>query len=101
MSESAELEYVANAILELSNGTRDAGRYISQALCGDNRTLADALMSVAINLKYLGNGDAATQMGAIEALGVHIGEKIDGMSTAISELADAVHDLGDKFEDKS
>ena len=101
MSESEDFENVASAILELSNAARDAGRYISQALCGDDRTVADALMSAAINLKYLGNGDAATQMGAIEALGAHIGEKIDGMSTAISELADAVHDLGDKFEDKS
>jgi hypothetical protein len=32
---------------------------------------------------HLGNGDAATSMGAIEAFGKHIGEKIDTLADAI------------------
>lgn len=49
--------------------------------------LASAQESVAIHLKYLGNGDAATTMGAIEAFGKHIGEKLDDLTTAIAEAS--------------
>lgn len=42
---------------------------------------------IALQLKYLGNGDAATPMGALEALGEHLGEKISEIATAISALA--------------
>lgn len=39
--------------------------------------LAQAQDRTASQLKWLGTGDAATTMGAIEALTVHLGEKID------------------------
>ncbi len=47
--------------------------------------LAEAQKSTATWLKYLGNGDAADAMGAIEAFGMHIGEKLDALTAAISE----------------
>jgi hypothetical protein len=46
--------------------------------------IAAALLQVAYQIKYLGNGSAATQMGAIEALGVLIGEKIDSFAGVIA-----------------
>jgi hypothetical protein len=45
--------------------------------------LADAQQNLATHVKYLGNGDAATTMGAIEAFGMHIGEKLDAITSAI------------------
>jgi hypothetical protein len=46
--------------------------------------LAEASKNVAIWLKYLGNGDAATTMGAIEAFGDHIGKKLDDLTAAVA-----------------
>ena len=48
--------------------------------------LALAAQNIATQLKYLGNGDATTTMGAIEAFGMHIGDKLEAMTAAISEL---------------
>ena len=45
--------------------------------------LAKAQEDTAVHLKYLGNGNAATPMGAIEAFGVHIGEKMDILADAL------------------
>ena len=42
--------------------------------------IAEAIEDVAVALKYLGNGDAATTMGAIEALGTILGEKLDRLA---------------------
>jgi hypothetical protein len=47
--------------------------------------LANAQKSTATWLKYLGNGDAATTMGAIEAFGDHIGKKLDDMTDALRD----------------
>lgn len=44
------------------------------------------LQSIALQLKYLGNGDAGTTMGAIEALGGHLGEKLAQTAGALSDL---------------
>ena len=57
----------------------DAGYAIAFALM----RLARAQESLALHVKYLGNGDAATPMGAIEAFGAHLGEKIDLLAEAI------------------
>jgi hypothetical protein len=45
--------------------------------------IADAIQYLARALDRLGNADAATQMGAIEALGKHLGEALDGIACAI------------------
>jgi hypothetical protein len=47
--------------------------------------LAAAQQNAATHLKYLGNGHAATSMGAIEAFGLHIGEKLDALTIALTE----------------
>lgn len=47
--------------------------------------IADAQIKAA---HLLGNGGAATPMGAIEAFGAHIGEKMDGLADAIRNLAE-------------
>jgi hypothetical protein len=48
--------------------------------------IAAALLRVAYEIKYLGNGNAATQMGALEAFGVHLGEKMDAIVQAMYEI---------------
>ena len=45
--------------------------------------LAKAQQETATHLKYLGNGNASTQHGAIEAFGMHIGEKLDALTEAL------------------
>lgn len=35
--------------------------------------------------KHLGNGDASTPMGAIEALGKHIGEQLQSIAVALGD----------------
>lgn len=69
---------------------REPGFAIAYALL----RIADAQESVAVQLKYLGNGDAATTMGAIEAFGMHIGQRIDHLTevlgNALENLAEAV-----------
>lgn len=49
-----------------------------------------ALQEVAVALKYLGNGDAGTPMGGLEALGLCIKEAGEQIAGAISELAQAI-----------
>lgn len=53
-------------------------------------TVADALCEIAATLQRLGNGDAATPMGAIEALGKRLGEGLNSVAEAINNLASAV-----------
>lgn len=54
--------------------------------------IAGAQREVAVHVKYLGNGDAATTMGAIEAFGMHIGEKMDTFGMIVGEKLDALTD---------
>lgn len=54
--------------------------------------LSEALDSVAHHLKYLGNGDASTSMGAIENLSVQIQEGMDSIASAIRRVADRESD---------
>lgn len=49
--------------------------------------IARALLDVATQLKYLGVGDAATTMGAIEFLAKEVGEGCAAISYAIRESA--------------
>lgn len=45
--------------------------------------LSEAQQSLANQVKYLGNGDAVTTMGAIEAFGANIGEKLEALARGI------------------
>ena len=47
--------------------------------------LAHAMERVAIHLKYLGNGDAATPMGAIEAFGLVMKEGMDRIADSVGD----------------
>lgn len=49
--------------------------------------IAHALDRLANAIGRLGNADAATPMGAIEAFGAHIGEKLDALTGAIESLS--------------
>jgi len=53
--------------------------------------LSHAVTDCSVQLKYLGNGDAATQMGAIEALSATIGEQ---MNRAVDALQSMDNSLG-------
>lgn len=59
----------------------DAGFAIAYAIL----ELAKAQRSLATHVKYLGNGDASTHFGAIEAFSMHLGEKLDSMTAAIAD----------------
>ena len=45
--------------------------------------IALSLCEVATQLKYLGNGDASTSMGAIEALSMQIKEGLESIAASI------------------
>jgi len=68
------------------HAAKDARWAIAYALM----RLADAQESVATQLKYLGNGDAATQMGAMEALGLQLGEKLQAVADALEMMGSEV-----------
>jgi hypothetical protein len=55
--------------------------------------IAEAIDRLGTQVKYLGNGDAATTMGAIEAYGLHIGEIVNAQGAAIAE---ALHAIAEK-----
>jgi hypothetical protein len=60
----------------------------------DDNEIAKALQTIGVHLKYLGVGDAATTMGAIEFLGVSLKEGMQNIAGAIRELAAAVESNG-------
>lgn len=45
--------------------------------------IAIALLEVANQIKYLGNGNASTSMGAIEAYSIVVKEALEGIASAI------------------
>jgi hypothetical protein len=82
-------EHLDDLLDEFLNASREqedpraAGAY---AIAASNIAVAAEIGRVAFWLKYLGNGDAATPMGAIEALSAHLGEKLDLVASALSEM---------------
>ena len=54
--------------------------------------IVDAMWSVAQQLKWLGNGDASTTMGAIEGHGAAVIEAADKIADAVDNLAEAVRE---------
>ena len=48
--------------------------------------VAYALMSIAYQIKYLGNGNAATQMGAIENLAKEVRDAGQAIASALEAL---------------
>jgi hypothetical protein len=76
---------VAEELSEIAS--RIAGRLESDS------TLADAICQVASAIVRLGNNNASTPMGAIEALGAAIIESADRISNSIDGLANAIGSL--------
>lgn len=69
----------------------------------ENKTITDAILKVAYQLKSLGNGDAATPMGAIEVLGAVHKEGMESIASSLSDIADAIRDVSvslDMIKDK-
>ena len=56
------------------------------------KTVAEAINELAYQLKYLGNGGAATTTGAMEYLSVQIKAAGDNIASAITYLADTISD---------
>jgi hypothetical protein len=68
----------------------------------DNDQIAQAIKTLATHVKYLGTGDAATTMGAIEYLATKVGEsgheiagKLDSLAEAVREVASALGEIAD------
>ena len=66
----------------------------------EEMAVAEALAMVARAIHALGNADAATPMGGLEALGAVIKEGDERIVDAIGELASAVREVADALTDK-
>ncbi len=55
--------------------------------------LNNALHAIAESLKNLGNGDASTQMGAIENLSKEVKEGTERVAYATERVADALYEI--------
>jgi len=64
----------------------------------DERTLVEALDYVGYQLKMLGNGDASTPMGAVEAFGALVQDVVVpavlDVAAALREIAEAIDRTG-------
>lgn len=65
---------------------------IARALFYIGRGVAD----LAYQVKYLGNGSAASQMGAIEHLAAQVKEGAEGVAMALNGMGEAIRDAGDR-----
>ena len=72
---------------------RKLGENIWDGLAGaDDRSVADALYSIANNIKYLGGGDNTDERGAVEVLAIPVGEGAKKIAEALGELAEAIRE---------
>ena len=63
--------------------------------------IVDALFAIARALRDLGNSDAATPMGGLEALGLAIKEGCEDVGNAIRSLSDSVDRMTQQIDDTS
>ncbi len=65
---------------------------------GEPANIAEAVFALAESIrsagKWLGNGDAATPMGALEAHGKAVLDAADRIAGALSDVADAIRKHG-------
>jgi len=59
----------------------------------DGEAIAAGLFAVANAIHYLGNADAATPMGAIEAFGMVMKEGLSDVSDSIASLHASIENL--------
>jgi hypothetical protein len=58
----------------------------------NGKNIVDALGDIAFHLKYLGVGDAATTMGAIECLTTTVENGFGRLANQLSESLEAMHE---------
>ena len=61
----------------------------------DDDPMVDAVRAVARSINNLGNADAATSMGGLEALGKVMSESLDRVADALRDVARAIDDHHD------
>ena len=59
--------------------------------------IAEALMEVAHELRWLGNADASTPFGALEAYGIVVEEAAKTQADGLHDIADAIRDLCERI----
>jgi hypothetical protein len=64
----------------------------------DEEPVADGLLAVARAIRDLGTGNAATEMGGMEAHAVLLKESLEGMCAALSEIARSINHLADVLD---
>lgn len=70
---------------------------IRQGPCDCNScVIADGLHDIASALRSLGNADAETPMGAIEALGAVLLDAADNIANAIDGLTTGIGDINER-----
>lgn len=71
-----------------------AAEIVARALYepGEDTDVTSALMFVGRAIDRLGNADAATPMGAIEAFGAVFKESVDGLAEAVRDVAQAIRE---------
>lgn len=67
-----------------------------------DKETSEAILEVANAIQRLGNGDAATNMGAIEGIGrvmidggKDISSSIDGVANSLNNIAEAINNLAE------
>ena len=70
-------------------------------------SIPNALMSVAHAIRDLGNADASTQMGGLEALGAvfkeiggQMGDSLESIATAIENVSGSLDDVARAIREK-
>src|ERR1035437_1406146 len=90
------LDLVTESLDKIAGSLHEIAGAIQCLDCSPNddegRNIVDAMFAVSYQLKNLGNADASTPMGAIEALGKVIMESNSSIADAINNLADAVRE---------
>lgn len=54
--------------------------------------VAEAILTLARAINRLGNADAATPMGGLEALGAHLADKLGDIAASIDDLAESIRE---------
>jgi len=62
--------------------------------------VAEALQRIATHLKYLGTGNAATEMGAIECLAVKTHEGAEEIARSLDRVADGLFAIAEALQER-
>lgn len=88
----SELENLTNTIATVLESDRE-GRSDT-----DPANIVDAVFALSRAIKWLGNADAATPMGGLEAHGVAMKESAETIASALMEVATSINGLAVAIE---